>query len=319
MKTIQYSVIIPTHNGSLTIGSAIESLLRQTISPENFEIIIVDDASTDATAHVVERYKAAYPSYHIRCLRFEVNRGPAAARNAGMRCALGSIFFFTDDDCEVPALWIENHAAVYARNPEVAGVGGWYTPLARELRESRYQLFIHVWYKFLFRDAYGSLEGKNIIFRGRSRFPAVNSGNLSVKKYVVGIVGGFDERFRAPGSEDVEFSNRVIQNELEMYYLPLMVTHHKDMGLSGLIRMARNRIKGRLVHEHVVWLQWRNAPSDPPFLRFWRNFRDYYTIESGDKKRSLLPPSVLAISALYLFLVYSKIARWYWRRKLNLS
>lgn len=317
MNTIRYSVIIPTYNGDRKIGDTIESLLRQTISPNKFEIIVVDDASTDATAHVVERYKTSYTRYHIRCIRLQVNQGPAVARNVGIRNACGSILFFTDDDCQAPAMWIENHTTVYTRNPEVVGVGGWYTPLTRELRENRYHLFIHFWHTFMLRDVYGSLEGKDMLFKGRSTFPAINTGNLSVKKYIVAVVGGFDERFKTPSSEDIEFSIRIRRSGFEMYYLPFMVIHHKNFGLLGFARMLRNRIQGRLVHEQIIRLRTGYNYRDPSFLRMWRNFRNYYAA-LGRKKCSRLPPRVFIIGMLNTFLLYSKIARWYWRKKLDI-
>lgn len=86
------SVIIPVFNGSDTLQSAIASILRQ--DGADLEIIVVDDGSTDASADT-----AVACSQHITCVR-QVNQGPAAARNRGLRLARGEFISFLDaDDC----------------------------------------------------------------------------------------------------------------------------------------------------------------------------------------------------------------------------
>lgn len=88
------SVIIPTFNRSETIGRAIQSVLAQTL--EDFEIIIVDDGSTDGTRMIVEGLWG--PQFVYVC--HERNRGAAAARNTGIRAARGRYLAFLDSDDE---------------------------------------------------------------------------------------------------------------------------------------------------------------------------------------------------------------------------
>ena len=90
------SVIIPVYNGEEYLAEAIDSVLAQTHHP--FEIIVVDDGSTDGTATVASRFKE-----HIRYI-YQSNSGPAAARNRGLRIARGEVFGFLDAD----DLWVEN-------------------------------------------------------------------------------------------------------------------------------------------------------------------------------------------------------------------
>lgn len=84
------SVIIPTYNRMDTIGRAIDSVLQQTWKP--IEIIVVDDGSTDRTLDVIGKYRG-----RIRLLCQE-NRGPSAARNAGIHASTGDIISFLDSD-----------------------------------------------------------------------------------------------------------------------------------------------------------------------------------------------------------------------------
>lgn len=86
------SVIVPTYNRSGLLRRAIQSVLRQTYA--RLEIIVVDDASHDNTATVVQTFSDA----RIRYVRHDRNRGGAAARNTGVRCANGDYIAFLDDD-----------------------------------------------------------------------------------------------------------------------------------------------------------------------------------------------------------------------------
>lgn len=92
------SIITPTYNCSKFIGATIESVLSQTY--KNFEMIIVDDASTDDTESVVKSYK----DRRIKYIKLKTNSGPAVARNTAMEEAKGKYMAFLDsDDLWVPS------------------------------------------------------------------------------------------------------------------------------------------------------------------------------------------------------------------------
>lgn len=95
-----FSVVIPAYNRAHVITRAVQSVLNQTFS--DFELIIVDDGSTDATKKVVETFKDP----RIRYI-YQTNKGRSAARNAGAALALGKYIAFLDSDDEVVPKWIE--------------------------------------------------------------------------------------------------------------------------------------------------------------------------------------------------------------------
>jgi len=103
--TPEVSVIIPAFNREATIGRAISSVLAQTWA--DFEIVVVDDGSQDATVTVAQ----GFGDERVRIVQHEQNRGAAAARNTGIRAAKGEFIAFLDSDDE----WFPNKLATQLR------------------------------------------------------------------------------------------------------------------------------------------------------------------------------------------------------------
>jgi glycosyltransferase involved in cell wall biosynthesis len=102
---ILVSVIVPTLNRSSLLRDLLESLIAQTYDPHSFEIIVVDNCSTDSTPDVVRALQAVSACslvYH----RLPKDCGPAHARNQGARLARGAILAFTDSDCRADSRWL---------------------------------------------------------------------------------------------------------------------------------------------------------------------------------------------------------------------
>jgi len=117
-KTPAVSVIIPTYNRAHTIIRAIESILKQTY--QDFEIIVVDDGSTDSTNKVIYSFKDA----RIRYTRHEHNKGEAAARNTGIKRAKGKFIAFQDSDDESLPHRLEKEVEVLDSHPQISIVYG---------------------------------------------------------------------------------------------------------------------------------------------------------------------------------------------------
>jgi Glycosyltransferases involved in cell wall biogenesis len=109
------SVIIPSYNHAHFLGQAIESVLAQTCS--NFEILVVDDGSTDETAKVVRRYS---PVRYV----FQQNAGLASARNTGLRHSCGKFLVFLDADDRLLPHALEAGISCMREHPECAFVSG---------------------------------------------------------------------------------------------------------------------------------------------------------------------------------------------------
>ncbi len=114
------SVIIPTRDRAAYLERVLESLLGQAYSPDSFEIIVVDNGSTDSTPGVCETFSGRFPHFTYV---FEERPGLHEARHRGVRLSRGGVLAFLDDDVETFPTWLEGIAAAFA-DPKVALVGG---------------------------------------------------------------------------------------------------------------------------------------------------------------------------------------------------
>jgi len=102
------SIVLPTYERETLIGRSIRSVIDQTY--DDFELIVVDDGSADATAEEVARCGDRRTSY----IRLDENRGAAAARNVGIRHAVGRFIAFQDSDDEWVPTKLERHMGAFA-------------------------------------------------------------------------------------------------------------------------------------------------------------------------------------------------------------
>jgi glycosyltransferase involved in cell wall biosynthesis len=112
------SIVIPAYNAAQTISLTLDALARQETS--EFEVIVVDDASTDGTSHEV---KAHAGGLDLRLLRHPENQGRAAARNFGIDRARGDIMLLLDADIEVNPGYLPAHLALHQTRDRAVGVG----------------------------------------------------------------------------------------------------------------------------------------------------------------------------------------------------
>ena len=110
------SIIIPTYNRAPLLKRAVQSVLRQTYT--NFEIIVIDDASTDDTEKVVTSFNES----RVKYLKNNSNKGPAASRNKGICLAEGEFVAFLDDDDEFLPTKLEKQIKKFAVSPREVGV-----------------------------------------------------------------------------------------------------------------------------------------------------------------------------------------------------
>ena len=122
MSAPRFSVVIPSYNRRLTLERVLDGYQLQTAEAPPFEVIVVDDGSTDGTAELLASRRPS--RYRLRFAR-QANGGPALARNRGLALAQGDIVLFTGDDVEpTPSLLAEHSRAHDARAAPTAIVLG---------------------------------------------------------------------------------------------------------------------------------------------------------------------------------------------------
>jgi glycosyltransferase involved in cell wall biosynthesis len=115
------SVVVPTLDRRSKIVECLEGLACQT--HRDFEVVAVDDGSTDDTPTALERLAASHPDLALTVLRNEENRGANASRNRGVEVARGAVVAFLDDDCVPEPTWLERLVVAFGQ-PGVGAVNG---------------------------------------------------------------------------------------------------------------------------------------------------------------------------------------------------
>lgn len=197
MGTPLISVILPTFNRAEFIAGALASFTTQTIPAAKFEVVVIVDGSTDATAEAVRPFEHRL---NLKCLRTD-HLGLAAAKNVGVGQSTAPILLFADDDDVADAHLLEEHLKSHAEHPEenvaVLGYTAWAphvrpSPIMQcmpELRDS----------PFVYKDLHGGELLDYLYFWG---------GRSSCKRSLLERYGVFDPRF-VWGEEDIELGLRL--------------------------------------------------------------------------------------------------------------
>lgn len=117
----QVSIIMPCYNAAATVQRAIMSVLGQSFP--DFELLIVNDASTDNTVEVVEAMISSTQDSRLRLIDLDVNVGPSGVRNKALRESLGTFIAFLDSDDEFLPLFLEHHMAALTEEVDISIAG----------------------------------------------------------------------------------------------------------------------------------------------------------------------------------------------------
>src|SRR6478672_4651459 len=123
MQQKALSVIISTYNRDPYIVTCLQCLANQTLSLTDYEVVIVDNHSTDNTAALVKDFLARHPQLPFRYV-FEGQKGVSFGRDRGIHEASGEILVYLDDDAEAEPDLLENYLNFFRQYPDAAGAGG---------------------------------------------------------------------------------------------------------------------------------------------------------------------------------------------------
>ena len=197
-----YSVIIPAYNARNTIEKCMLALTNQSIPKENYEVIVIDDGSTDNTSDIVKRFPVRYI--------YQSNKGPATARNTGAKEAKGEIILFTDSDCIPGKNWIEEMVMPF-NNPEVMAVKGAYKTKQRSLTARLAQI---------------EFEERFEMLKKVESIDMVDTYSAAYRKSVFLSLGGFDPSFPVANNEDTDLSYKMSRSGYKMVFNPDAIVYH---------------------------------------------------------------------------------------------
>jgi len=201
--------------------------MAQEYPPDGFEIIVVDDGSTDRTPAVVESISNRANTPQVRLLR-QPARGLNSARNAGVREARGQLICFVDDDVDAPPGWLQAMIAGAMRHPEAACLGG---PIRLRLEGPAPRL--------CGREPLGETE----LDLGPSDKADVLvwGANMAVRRSAFDLVGLFSENLPIYGDEQ-EWEERLLDRGGRTVYVPdAWLWHRRTADDLRLLHMLKRR------------------------------------------------------------------------------
>jgi glycosyltransferase involved in cell wall biosynthesis len=245
-KVPAVSVCLSTFNRAGQLDRLLSVLADQQVAG-GFEVVVVDNGSSDDTPLVLHRHAAA-GRLALTPLRLDVNRGPTPARQAAWRAARAPLVVFTDDDCVPAPGWLEAHAAL--AGPLVVAVGRTDPDPTATSVEGPFSRTVRV---------------------ADTRF--FQTCNISYPRELLERVGGFDERFQHVGGEDTDLGLRALELGAVATFADRALVHHdvSPSSLRGAVRTASRWVDLPLVvkchpstRESLMYHRWWWKRSHPP-------------------------------------------------------
>ena len=213
------SLVICTYNRDRFLDETFASITNQSLAANQYEVIIVDNNSTDNTAKKAKQFIEAHPQLDIKYF-FEANKGLSFARNRGIKEALYDIITYIDDDVILKNNFLQEINEFFINNPKAKGAGGKVIPKF-EAGEPP------VWNSKYVSGIVGNngIEYPDRIVKYTKELKYPIGCNMSYKRQILTDAGGFNNEltFR---SDDKDIFTRVSKITDEIYYLPSVILHH---------------------------------------------------------------------------------------------
>jgi glycosyltransferase involved in cell wall biosynthesis len=271
----ELSAIIASHNRRELLRRCLDSLAGQTQDPDTFEVIVVDDGSSDGTAEMLRKIE---PPFNLRVKSSE-NRGQSEAQREALSAARGTVCLLLDDDVVASPRLVAEHIAGHRENPDCLGIGS-LTQKPPDARDWYAHTFARVW-----NAHYAELAGRD------AQWIDCWGGNLSFPRRSVIEIGGIPTCL--PAAFDFELALRLCRAGCVPHYLPHAHGVHDDQKRwSRMISDARRQ--GAAYIELI-----RRLPESEADLRRWSVLR--WSVAIGPRELLLrrlmialrLPPAPL--------------------------
>lgn len=219
---VRISLVIATYNRAEQLMTTLVSVAAQSLAPEAWECVVVDNNSTDATRERVAEFGACHPEVHIRYI-FEREQGLSAARNAGIVASQGDIIAFVDDDERIVPDFLGAYVDLFDSHPEAMAAGGCIIaeyPTGRPRWMSR----------FTEQPIANPMNyGATVRVFPKGKIPG--GGNMAFRREALARVGIFDTSLGRTGKsliggEESDLFERMAAVGIHPYYVPRAVMYH---------------------------------------------------------------------------------------------
>jgi GT2 family glycosyltransferase/radical SAM superfamily enzyme YgiQ (UPF0313 family)/tetratricopeptide (TPR) repeat protein len=234
------SVVIPTYNRREILRKTLFGLASQTVSPDLFEVIVVDDGSSDDTMAMLQKWKAPF---QLRAFT-QSHGGPNVARNFGLQQAKSWIVLLTGDDMVPGPSFLEGHLKFHKQHEDERQAMLGFIEWSPELTVTSLMHFIT-------SPEGGQQFAFHRVKSGMADFFNFYTGNVSLKReFLCQEPGPFDTDFTYPAYDDTELAYRLTRRGMQLHYNSQVVTyHHHHMTSKGFASRQRNA--GRMAHTLV--------------------------------------------------------------------
>jgi GT2 family glycosyltransferase len=258
------SIIMTTYNRQDALIETLKALSRQTVSPDSYEVVIVDDGSVDGTWEALKELSLPCA---VSAFRQQANRGISAGRNLAIRHARGRYLICVSDDLIVPESFIATHVETLERFPSSWVVGGFQQ--LPSLRESPFG-------RYLDDLEEGFTEARKLaaVEPDIWELNCPTARNLSLPRDDIGKIGLFDERFRVT-CEDQDLAHRAREAGIRFLYNARISCLHNDQA-GDLVRCCRAQWRG--AHDTVLlWAKYPEIHGGSPLV----SANGYLTLRDG--------------------------------------
>ncbi|MBN1875293.1 MAG: glycosyltransferase family 2 protein [Anaerolineae bacterium] len=246
------SIIIPAWNGAAFLANCLDSL--RNFIHDDYEVIVVDNASRDQTAAIAQHYA------EVRLIENPINRGFSRAVNQGLQAAAGDILFLLNQDTVALGDWLTPIREQFAANDRVGIIGCQLVYPDGRVQHAGARLLEPSW------------GGQHLTQNdGTEAIDYVTGAAFAIRRECLADVGYFDESFFPAYSEDVDYCLRAKALGWQVVYEPrAMFTHFESQSrgddLSFLITVNTQRLRLVLKHHDVIWLRDVFAPAESQVL-----------------------------------------------------
>jgi len=269
----EISIIVSTYNRATSLRETLSCLSAQTLHTDEFEIIVVDDGSSDNTEAVVQEFASQHSCVRIRYMKHHRNRSKAAACNSGAKLAAGRLIVFTDDDIRPVPGWLAGHLKRHKMAGGKVAVTGLVLLPNDWAKRSNWVRYANSNY----------LKSESIRGRESGKLPPnrLAGGNTSLPLDLFYSAGMFDESMRR--GEDCELACKLFIAGVPLLYEPAaLVYHYADyiQSIDDTLLAFRKFYESdwRTIQEKYPWFlqkygHWFLLPYDPCFDGTLRSLR----------------------------------------------